>query len=122
MGERRNIWDDLASISEGKTVDAAAFKVNVEAAQAALKKIGQLADEIEQAYQAENGNIRRCWQCCMDGLEGESKEVMREAVEECRGQYRQIASSIRTSVAQNTQYLNALVESDRALAEAIRNA
>lgn len=114
--------DDVFNQGWHTATNVTALKINVEATQEALRKLDQLADEIEQAYMAENGNIRRCWSCCMEGLEGESKEVMREAVEECREEYRKSYTGIRTTVEQTTKYLNALIEADQSLADAIRNA
>lgn len=99
-----------------------AIKVNVEWAREVLKEMEQLADEVYERYMAENGNIRRCWRCCMDGLEGESKEIMREAVEQCREEYNRISESLRSAAAQNSRWLEAFVEKDKALAEAFRNA
>lgn len=120
MGFIKDILDDIAGNHTATNVTA--LKINVEEARTALKKLEQLADEIEAAYMSESGNIRSCWRCCVDGLEGESKEVMREAVEECREEYREIYTGIRTTVEQTTKYLNALIEADAGLAEAIRNA
>lgn len=121
-----NIFKEIAeAISDANSYTATnvtAVKVNVEWAREALKEMEQLADEVYERYMAENGNIRRCWQCCMDGLEGESKEVMREAVEKCREEYNQISESLQHQATRNSQYLEAFVEKDQALAEAFRNA
>lgn len=121
-----NIFKEIAeAISDANSYTATnvtAVKVNVEWAREALKEMEQLADEVYERYMAENGNIRRCWQCCMDGLEGESKEVMREAVEKCREEYNQISESLHHQATRNSQCLEAFVEKDQALAEAFRNA
>ena len=58
----------------------------------------------------------------MEGLEGDSKELMREAAAEYREEYRKSYTGIRTTVEQTTKYLNALIEADKSLADAIRNA
>lgn len=121
-----NIFKEIAeAISDANShtaTNVTAVKVNVEWAREVLKEMEQLADEVYERYMAGNGNIRRCWQCCMDGLEGESKEVMREAVEKCQGEYKRISESLRSAAAQNSRYLEAFVEKDQALAEAFRNA
>ena len=121
-----NIFKEIAeAISDANSYTATnvtAVQVNGEGAREALKEMEQLADEVYERYMAENGNIRRCWQCCMDGLEGESKEVMREAVEKCREEYNQISESLHHQATRNSQCLEAFVEKDQALAEAFRNA
>ena len=120
MSVNRSILDNITG--NHRATNVTALKVNVEAAQEALRQMSKLADEIEQAYMSESGTIRRCWSCCMQGPVGESKEALREAIEDCRGEYKQIYTGIRTTVEQTTQYLNALIEADAGLAEAIRNA
>ncbi len=112
----------LEDLEEVRAANVTAIKVNVEWTREVLKEMEQLADEVYERYMAENGNIRRCWRCCMDGLEGESKEVMREAVEQCREEYNRISESLRSAAAQNSRWLEAFVEKDKALAEAFRNA
>lgn len=113
------ILDDLEEI---RSANMTAIKVNVEWTREVLKEMEQLADEVYERYMDENGNIRRCWRCCMDGLDGESKEVMREAIEQCRGEYNRISESLHSAAARNSQWLEAFVEKDKALAEAFRNA
>lgn len=117
----KEVADAISDANSYTATNVTAVKVNVEWAREVLKEMEQLADEVHERYMAENGNIRRCWQCCMDGLEGESKEVMREAVEKCREEYNRISESLRSLTAQNSRYLEAFVEKDKALAEAIRN-
>ena len=112
----------LEDLEEVRAANVTAIKANVEWTREVLKGMEGLADEVYEGYMAENGNIRRCWRCCMDGLEGESKEVMREAVEQCREEYNRISESLRSAAAQNSRWLEAFVEKDKALAEAFRNA
>lgn len=118
----KEIADAISDANSYTATNVTAVKVNVEWAREALKEMEQLADEVYERYMAENGNIRRCWQCCMDGLEGESKEVMREAVEKCQGEYKRISDKLRSAATRNSQWLEAFVEKDQALADAFRNA
>ena len=120
MSVNRSILDNITG--NHRATNVTALKVNVEAAEQTLRKMEQLADEIEQTYESGNGNIHRCWQYCVDGLAGQSQAAMQEAVGECRREYKQIYSGLRTSIEQTSRYLEALVEADRTLAQAIRNA
>lgn len=122
MGYIKDILDDIANINTYTSTSVTAFKVNVEWAREALKKMEQLADEIEEAYQSENSNIQRCWYCCVEGLGGEIQGTMEEAVGECRLEYISAGRGVRQLVEAHTRYLDALVEADKDLAEAIRNA
>ena len=118
----KEIAEAISDANSHTATNVTVVKVHVEWVREVLKEMEQLADEVYERYMAENGNIRRCWRCCVDGLEGESKDVMREAVDQCRGEYNHISESLRSAVAQNSRYLEAFVEKDQALAEAFRNA
>ena len=121
MGIFKDIADAISDANTHTATNVTAVKINVEWTREVLKEMEQLAEDVYECYMAENGNIRRCWQCCTDGLEGESKEVMREAVEKCRGEYKQISVKLRSAAEQNSRYLEAFVEKDKSLATAIRN-
>ena len=124
------LWDGISN-SLGKwyeeqrgikeATNLTAMKVNIEQAQDALEQLSVLLDEMEDANTSANGNIRRCWACVCEGLEGESQDVLLEQIDRWKSDQKRFYNGTRDHVKRIGELLEGLVESDQALANYIQN-
>ena len=119
----KNTFDEWYREQRGveEATNLTAVKVNIEQARTALTKLSALMDEMEEAYTSANGNIRRCHAGVREGLEGESKSVLCEEIDQWRMDQIHLCMGVRNIIDRTSARLEGLVESDQALANYIEN-